>query len=289
MSGRNRNQPPFGSQRHDPPRFAPVAPPHILMDMFQRDPRHLFGPYHLFLAHLTVEREQEFQELLACYEAVLPFDPLTIIMDNSIVELGGVVPTKVMKQAVEICQNRNVARGSTHHHKIIPVLPDVMGDTVSTIDVVVDAYPVWMKEVPHDHGFMIVAQGTNWDEFTRLIDCFFVHHKEEYEDITWVGIPRKIQQTWGDATRRHAVEYVQTVAPQAKIHLLGFSDSIWDDVICAQMGVEGIDSAVPLRYPSKLTPMSIPDRRDKDWFQSGKFIYQIHGKNVINVRSWISM
>lgn len=262
-----------------PPKFAPVAPPHILEELLTADPRHLFGSYHLWLAHMTVERKVSFQALLKRFNEHSIMQ-LTIIMDNSIVELGASQSCEMVAEATDIASYLG-------QHQVIPVLPDVMGDGIETIKLVQSEIARWRRSIHHPVGFMLVAQGATLNDFKNLVHHFFVTHKADYPDVTWVGIPRKIQQLTG--TRIPALEYLKMIAPHVNIHLLGFSDSIEDDIYCTRSGgVVGIDSAVPLRYDHPLLPTTLPKQIGTrgTWMDDGQLCKQ-NKDNVRNIRKWI--
>lgn len=259
--------------------FAPVAPIQILQDLLARDSRDLFGKYHLFLAHHTVEHPREFSKLIRDYYLKQPPRRLTVIMDNSIVELGGAVDDNMIHEAVEIVE-QNIVDNCT-----IPCLPDVMGDGPGTVELSGDAYHRWIERKMPGDGYMLVTQGKNWDEFVELVDYFFISHKDMYKYINWVGVPRVLVNTSG--SRRKAIEYIQMVAPQVRIHLLGFSNNMVDDFLCAKMPlVEGIDSAVPVRYDGLLKPTTFVEKRDPTWMDDGQ-LTQANCSNIRNVRTWV--
>lgn len=264
------------------PRFAPVAPPNILRTLFDQDPRRLFGGYHLFLAHLCADPKlvPAFQDLLIEWAKMRYFDPLTIIMDNSIVELGGSINHEVMLEAVT-----NVDIGQA---RIIPVLPDVMGEGQYTLDAIQECYADWKANVPHPHGFMAVLQGRTFSEFRAVADFLFIRNPGKFS-ITWAGIPRMHTHLWGD--RKESVRYIQMIAPWVKIHLLGFSDNLLNDFEASRLGVDGIDSAVPVRYEHLLTPSTNHQdigSRKAGWME-GRIpgVSGIQAANIMNVRSWI--
>ena len=75
---------------------------------------------------------------------------------------------------------------------------------------------------------------------------------------------------------------------------MGFSDDVTDDIICANLpGVEGIDSAVPLRYAysSPEDPLYTPTKeipaRPQEWFNEGTFT-QPDITNLHNIRKWVA-
>jgi hypothetical protein len=187
----------------------------------------------------------------------------------------------MVREATQIIRDSNL-RGS-----IVPVLPDVMGKGNATLVASMDAYEQWAKEPAFCDGLMLVTQGENWLDFTNLVNYFFIHHRTKYSNINWVGIPRKLLAA--GISRVHAVRYIQTVAPWVKIHLLGFSDDIQDDMAAARLpGVEGIDSAVPVRYNDSLTPTTTEEQIGPrgDWMENGRLTNQ-NILNIRNVRMWV--
>jgi len=79
------------------PKFAPVAPIQVLEGLWAAGPE-CFGNYHLLLAHHTVEHKTRFTAL---FKAIAEADHVcTIIMDNSIVELGDAVGPEMVAEAV---------------------------------------------------------------------------------------------------------------------------------------------------------------------------------------------
>lgn len=265
-------------------KFAPVAPPHILQDMLSQDAKAYFGRYHLWLAHLTCERDGEFRELNQRYyghrndNGGYALGPMTIIMDNSVVELGSAQSKEMVAEASALC--------TQYPSEVIPVLPDVMGNGMETERLLKWHYKEWVAEVPHKGGFMFVAQGEDWEDFIGLVN-YVATHRDKYPKVTWVGIPRILTSRLG--TRLEALHYVKTVLPDMKVHLLGLSLDIWDDIRCSQQpGVEGIDSAVPLRYPGHLLPTTTEAEigHRGAWMEEGKFT-PAAAKNITNFRRWI--
>jgi hypothetical protein len=271
------------------PRFAPVAPIQILSDLFACGE---FGDYHLYLAHHTVEHAARFGALsnrVLSHRDYL-YKDVTIIMDNSIVELGGAVDDDMIRAA---CHAVNPTASSRIH--VIPVLPDVMGNGVDTIDLSTAAYDRWSSLdhtmpmggnwVPGE-GYMVVTQGDSWSDFVSLVNHFFIENLSSFPHIRWVGIPRKLQAV--GINREQAIRYVQMVAPHVKIHLLGFSSDMGIDLLNARSGgVTGIDSAVPVRYPKLLTPDTYVGPRDPEWMEKGVLTQQ-NRENISNVRKWVS-
>ncbi len=268
------------------PKFAPVAPAHILADL---EAQKKLGDYHLLLAHETVRTPKAFQGVFSSYAARIgnAYSSLDVIMDNSIVELGGVVDDEMIEEAVQ-----TILRIPHFHGRIYPVLGDVMGNGKETRKLSEATYERWtgVDNGKHMPGtcYMLVAQGENLEDFKKTVNYFFIDNKEDFPKIGWVGIPRKLTDLIG--TRADAVRYLRMVAPHVKIHLLGFSKTIADDLLCARMsGVSGIDSAVPVRYNGILSPLTTDEEIGPrgDWMENGK-LSSLHVYNIDNVRSWIT-
>lgn len=265
-------------------RFAPVAPIHILRKLVEYD---VFGNYHLLLAHHVAKRAEEFKALFkGIYEERPRRDVYyTIIMDNSIVETGGAVDDNMIREAVEAIQSQQQANFTLD---VIPVLPDVMGKGAATRNAANAGYQRWIKDDMPGKSYMLVAQGNDFQDFMDTIDCFFVYGKGQYNRIEWVGIPRWLVEK-GGCSRVEAVRYVRMVAPQVKVHLLGFSTDIYGDMCAArEPGVSGIDSAVPVRYDNVLVPSTTDDQIGLrgNWFESGEFTLKSL-ENIKRVRSWM--
>lgn len=271
-------------------RFAPVAPIHILEDMI-KDLR-TFGNYHLLLAHHTVEdnNPSRFRNLFNTYDGIRSYEVSpTIIMDNSVVELGGAVDSDMIRDAV-------AAVGGFEHgpRQVVAVLPDVMGDGKRTIVESHEAYVKWTSEkwlrgAAKRPAFMLVTQGNSWKDFTDLVDHFFVHNNAMYPYITWVGVPRWLARPDVLGSRQRALAYLRMVLPMnVKVHLLGFSDNIWEDMEVIRLNpfVEGIDSAVPVRAQTVLTP-NAPVGPRGNWWEEGSYT-RLAQQNITNVRHWIN-
>lgn len=288
--------------------FAPVAPVealHCLLDWDQKIPRFgespldkSFGHYHLFLAHHTVEQPKAFTELIKKYFTNNPIgrivDPLTIIMDNSLVENGYSVDTEMVAEAVRIIRHAAVSVDHLHAIRLVAVLPDVMGNGKETKQDTCTALPKWIEN-PHFKEalckFMLVAQGHSYEDYTNLLNYFFIEESYLGSQIHWLGIPRVLVKNLG--TRTKAANYARLVAPDKRHHLLGFSDDIWDDLeSLKQSQAFGIDSAVPVRCQKILTPTSSPfdiGLRKPDWFKQGRGALPFHAStNIKNTRKWVA-
>jgi hypothetical protein len=262
--------------------FAPVAPIQILEGMKEAG---CLGQYHLLLAHHVLEEPDRFIDLFQDH-------PLsTIFMDNSIVELGDAASDdKVLEACQIIAAARPKSFGSAYEkHWIYPVLTDVMGDGPATIYASAKSYGWWRTNAP-DFPLCVVLQGSDWKTFTETVD-FFLATPRFREGLGYVGIPRVLVQHLG--TRQLAVQYVDAIAPDINIHLLGFSDDVVDDVICSNMAaVQGIDSAVPIRYSYSggtglYSPTSTIPPRPADWFEKGEYDKSIWD-NLEAIRRWVA-
>jgi hypothetical protein len=262
-------------------KFAPVAPIQILEGMKDAG---CLGDYHLLLAHHVLEEPDRFIDLFQ--DETMN----TIFMDNSIVELGDAASDD---KVLEACQIIAAARpktfgGTQERHWIYPVLTDVMGDGPATIEASTASYAWWRENAP-EFLPMVVLQGNDWETFTRTVDYFL--SGPEFKDLAYVGIPRVLVEHLG--TRQLAIQYVDAIAPDINVHLLGFSDDVVDDIICSNMAaVQGIDSAVPVRYSYSggtglYTPTSDIPARPADWFDKGEYTKDIWD-NLAAIRRWVA-
>lgn len=238
--------------------FAPVAPLPLLKDLFERDKK-ACGFYHLLLAHDVLEHQEDyksfFQQLRHYWTGQA--DHMTVIMDNSIVELGDAM------NMLDVCK----AAGSVGANVV--VLPDVMGNgygteqkTAQGLTQIIDHYGA-INKVPFD--LMAVPQGPKLQDFARCLETF-----RQFPNIRWIGIPRIAVSQIG--TRCPIAMMARAIDPDWKLHFLGFSDDVMTDVMDCQMCskfVTGIDSAVPVRAGQKGKPfrLSISDygKRENYW------------------------
>lgn len=247
-------------------KFAPVCPPRLLKKM---EP-YCSGDYHLLLAHDVAANPEEYKSFFSVNH--------TVIMDNSVIELGGAVDLDTIKKAVI-----NVASNSL-------VLPDVLLDAKATVESCKAALPTWRREalewlvnqqgVPR--GFMIVPQGKTLQEWAWCAEQF-AHD----ENINFWGIPRNLVKQIG--TRRDAIEIARALNPQRRVHLLGFSDDIIDDVLSARNPwVTGIDSAVPIRAASegKAMTLNLEIGPRGNWWSDCEFVPQMN-TNIETYKQWI--
>jgi hypothetical protein len=265
-----------------PPKFAPVAPIQILEEMSP----FIFGDYHLLLAHHVLEHPERFTARFREYILTTAGGDIMVIMDNSIVELGVPIPTETMTEALQVIARAEPAHHNNRHPRLflVPVLPDEMGSAEGTALRSTVSYHDWLKSdiMELTGGFMLVTHGPTWEEFTKLVDVFLLD-PNAFPMITWAGVPRLL-----GPMRTAAAQYIRIIRPDLYIHMLGFSDNIWDDISATrQSHVMGIDSAVPLRHPTLLSPGSKQEPRPKSWFEEGT-LTEVALNNIRNVRLWLS-
>lgn len=256
-------------------RFAPTAPVHILQALKHRE---MLGHYNFLLAHDVLEHDVDFRMLFDD-----PFSRQTIIIDNSVIELGKPMDAKdILHAATSI---RPIGHSMT---EIVIVLPDVLMDAEETIKVTRQGLKDWDNADGRRFKFMFVPQAQSLQE---LIYC-----AEQFADerrIEWIGVARNLVPFLG--SRKPAIEALRVLFPSQHFHLLGFSDDILDDVLCTRLpGIAGIDSAVPMRIgslglPLKLSsvPGEYPPRSEQpNWWAEGEMTQQLID-NVTRFRQWI--
>ena len=248
--------------------FAPVCPVHIYKEFLKRD---ILGNYHLLLAHDILENAQAYAEV---FDQVTAEDRV-VILDNSIIELGTAVDIHVIAQAA-VNVNANVI-----------VLPDVLLDADATVKSCRESIGVWARALDNilgegEYTFMIAPQGQTVEDFARCAEAF-----ADDERIGWWGIPRNYVASVG--SRDSAVHLCHMIDNSKRIHLLGFSDHIADDMLCARCSlVDGIDSAVPIRAASLNMHMSMDMRQlpsRGDWWKEAAF-KELMVENLATARKW---
>lgn len=210
-------------------RFCIVSPPGVLMQLRARG---ILGNSHLVLAHDIVidEKQRLYAEI---FEDVKfhRYEDRLVILDNSVIELGGAVDLDLVVRAAKIVKPDVI------------VLPDVLEDAAKSIALYHQSKDSWRKAFTHyvQAFFMYVPQGKTLAEFAICAE-------QSLEDVTigWWGVPRNLVKLHG--SRMGAIKVLRALNPYRKIHMLGFSDNPIDDLLCANMSeVWSIDSAVPLR------------------------------------------
>lgn len=238
-------------------RFAPIGPTRLLRSIRDQFGDSMLGHYHLVLAHDVVENSKEWENLLPEHS--------TVIIDNGIIELGNPVVWEVMKAAVDIL-GQSI--------KPVVVLPDRFDDPDTTYQGSKEYYNRIESKLSDDIQYMYVIQG----KVARQVDAAIAYGKMLSNDtrINWWGIPRIVGNNMG--TRMYTIlkarEQKLKVSPHLKLHLLGFSNNVRDDIFCSrEQDIEGIDSAVPLRLGQKdrrlILDIDLPDQagpRSEDTF-----------------------
>lgn len=229
----------FDRSREAPiPRFAPVVPIGIARILQNLG---CLGDYHLLLAHDVLDKEDEYKEIYAN-------KGYTIIMDNSLVELGYAMRIKDVIDAAKVV-------GAQHL-----VLPDTLKDASATWEQIKEALGQWVTIDPfiRDQFKLIpVVQGNSYSEHMELLQR--INISKHIRDMPNVCIPRVIADTCG--SRRHAIHAASQLG--FRMHLLGFSENLIDDLACVRMpGVVGIDSAVPIRLALRGKSLSFDNPQD---------------------------
>jgi len=236
------------AELNDMTKFAPIGPAHLLRKIREQLGEHVLGDYHLVLAHDIVHNRKEWEG-----SKVLPRGS-TVIIDNSIIELGAPVEREMMEQAYGVLGDS---------YRRIIVLPDVFDDPLSTYENSC-AYLEQMHSSPllERAEYMFVIQAS------RLAD--YAEHSMKWRNlermgVDWFSLPRRSTDRFG--TRAFGLGHLlqfKTLRPDIKIHLLGFSNNVPDDLWCTrQTFVEGIDSAVPLRMGQKGEIFNVAMRGDQ--------------------------
>jgi hypothetical protein len=186
---------------------------------------------------------------------------MEVILDNSVIETGGAVDLELILQAANVVQPATT------------VLPDILLDCDETIRSCTNAIRSWphrFQSAGLPANFMFVPQGRTLDEWIFCAEEF-----ARYKQINYWGIPRNVVGTEIES-RVGLAHILHALNPNRKIHMLGFSDNLADDIVAAKSGyVHGIDSAVPIRAVTQGIPMrmnrfaEMPPRGD--WWESAKY------------------
>ena len=231
-------------------RYCIVAPTQILTELADIGG---IGRNHLLLAHDIVKRQNQLvYHTLFHPDSKLKLPLEQIILDNSVAELGKAVDLEMIADAAKIVVPTCVA------------LPDRYLDTNGTISDSTRALDPWSQEFENG-DLMYIPQGRTPEDFFKACTSEPLMSDPR---IKWWGIPRNIVQHHG--TRKNAIELVRALNPTRKIHLFGFSDNLYDDIICARHPfVESIDSAVPLRQRTQFPSPELVGPRGS-WWEEGK-------------------
>lgn len=250
--------------------YCPVAPAHILKELIPfREPDYRI----LLLTHEVLKNPKEHRAAMAA--------SATVILDNSVVELGTAASLQDVKAAVRALEP------STHPHlrRLVIALPDVYLDAKKTVESIGDNYPSWGEKLLYEKSveFMIIPQGQNLHEFTWCAETLL----KIAPAATWIGVPRNLVRNLG--TRRDAIAVCRALSPHKSIHMLGCSDDIIDDVLCARMyEVDSIDSSVPFRAALSGHELQMSSMRshDREWWDKIQF-NPLCVANFDKFRQWV--
>lgn len=249
--------------------FAPVCPPQILQALKNYG---RLGDYHLLLAHDIVAKEVDYHTIFDRPK----HSPMTIILDNSVIELGGAVDLDVIVAAAKVVKPTTT------------VLPDVLLKSAETVSACQKALDVWTDRFQKEGlepDFMIVPQGMRMWSWVRCAEAF-----ADDKRINFWGIPRNLTEKSEMKTRRGFASILRAINRHRKIHLLGFSNNLVDDIQSAhEDGVMGIDSAVPIRavnqgYGCNIEAFDNAPKRE-NWWEEAKFDMAMLN-NLERVRDW---
>lgn len=220
-------------------RFAPVMPIH-LVEAFNTYKQ--LGNYHLLLAHDIIkddESKERYGQIFHNHDR-----SMTVILDNSVVELGTAANIDVIAEAAQVVSADVI------------VLPDVYMAQQATIASCTEAAETWTYPLDKVLGagnwsYMYAPQGNNLAAFIYCAQFLL-----DSPNIGWWGIPRNLVEQFG--SRQDAVKLCRQLNYRRQVHLLGFSDNMMDDVLSSTiLGVTGIDSAVPIRAASVGIPFQM--------------------------------
>lgn len=229
-------------------KFAPVAPIHIYEAMANRG----YVPDNiLLLAHDVVKEEnrKRYEDLF-----INRWATTKIIMDNSLIELGGSVDLPMLKDAVDI-----VAAD-------VVVLPDSLTDGMESARLTLENWDPFRTAFDNIKT-LVVIQGETQKGFFGALEWL-----AKEIDPDWISIPRRTESKFG-YHRRELIDFVELFFPDKPIHLLGFSEYPWEDVMAARHeSVLSIDSAAPLRSPYPFSDPGAPRvKNGVDWWDTCKF------------------
>lgn len=219
------------------PKFAPVCPIHIYEQLYEKGPEYI-GDYFLLLAHDVVSNRERYAKF---FNMLRREKPITIILDNSVIELGTSCNAVVLYEACEIIKPTCLA------------IPDVLQKGAATYKSANNFLRDWdaITLMAMKYPLMYIPQGETMEDYEGCIawGAETFGHK-----IQWIGLARNLTNRVF-SSRSDAVYLAQKYFPDAKLHMLGFSVNTADDIfVCRKYGniIEGIDSAEPLRIKKNI-------------------------------------
>jgi hypothetical protein len=240
--------------------FAPVAPLAIHKALAEKGK---LGNYHLLLAHNILDDPVAHTQFWAHRGEAF------IIMDNSLIELGRPLDASKVVEAAEMVNAQVV------------VLPDVLGDSKETLRLIKKD----IGKIPRHFIRLGVVQGTTIEE------CLKMTTEMVHLGVDAISVPRHLTKKLG--SRIPLINGIDLMYPSLKMHLLGFSDDILDDMVAAHMpNVWGIDSAVPIWYGLAYKRIGfypwyrIAGKRPKDYWEQTELTFEAI-YNISQVHQWL--
>lgn len=224
-------------------RFAPVCPIHVYEALAEAGHEYI-GDYFLLLAHDVLANQKRYADFFQYRKA-------TIIMDNSVIELGNACTAANLFEAAAVVGSGN---------DLCVAIPDVLQDGVATLERAQTFLDEWHGiQGSNKFSRMYIPQGKDINDFSICMEQGLYTFPDEFE---WVGIARNLTDRIFP-TRKIAAGYIsRIVGDHVRLHLLGFSDNVADDIdTCQHLApyIEGIDSAVPLRLGTKGVSVGVAD------------------------------
>jgi len=242
-------------------RYAPVASLAAYDMLWEYD---MLGDYHLLIATEVVKDVDAWHNFWVADQ--LSLWNRFVIMDNGLIETGAPTDPQTLKDAADAVNASCI------------VLPDVLGDYEKTVKAV-KASLLEMLQI--GRPLMGVIQGRNWNEIDNIAQ-FYTDIQVDY-----LSVPRVMTNIFG--TRLSLIHRLRGY--NKPIHLLGFSENMWDDMLSAvQPDVMGIDSATPLWYTDDF-PKYPPTQanfgpRPKDYWSMDPAT--INYPNIERVHAWLT-
>lgn len=249
-------------------RFAPVVSISLLESLERQGAQ---GDYHLLLAHKVLEESKRWGDFFKRQWGVGKPNPF-VIMDNSLIELGRALPTQRIVDAAKIVGADCV------------VLPDVLGDAATTVAMSKEAQTELAPYIAQGIGTMGVIQGTT------LPECMKCAEELVKIGVTYLAIPRVLTRLLGT---RVAISYLVGSTFNRRVHFLGFSDNVSDDVAAVHVCPRalGIDSSVPARMGLEDIPLHhifhYNEKRPDGWLELDENATQRVIENIIAMRRWV--
>ncbi len=245
-------------------RYSPIAPLPILE---QLQGQGILGNYLLLLAHEVLKDPHGY---IALVENLTPLDlsedpERFVILDNGVIERGTPVSVGELLEAANIIEADCVAA------------PDVIGDMAATKRLIMDQGHLISRDFP----IMRIPQGECVSDLFSCVDWLNTYLPTQGNDPMYWGIPRWIANTL--STRVPVIDYINTVCPKPRIHLLGMSQHLRDDQrSLLQSNVMGVDSANPIVMGLKGVRMHLGDwtHLDRDDYWDRAVLHAISAANV---------